>query len=137
VRPRPRQHRRDIRRVCAVATADPVGCKPPYIARPGDGMIACFRDAVGIGQTARPQPGQALFEPMRLEADQVKIETAEFEIPQLTAKAAVRSRVASPHPKKLLRYSTPATIEPRRHSTVRCWCDRSRLAPLIEPKGGG
>ena len=44
---------------------------------------------------------------------------------------AVRSSVASS--RKLMRCSTSATIEPRRHSTVRWWCDRSRLAPLIEP----
>src|SRR4051812_26362381 len=48
-------------------------------------MIGYFRDAVGIGQAARPQPGQDLFEPVRLEADQVELETAEFEILQLTA----------------------------------------------------
>ena len=64
--------------------SDPVSCKQPCIARPGDGMIGYFRDAVGIAQTARPQSGQDLLEPMRLEADQVKLETAEFEIPQLT-----------------------------------------------------
>ena len=63
-----------------------MGGKQPYITRPGDGMIGYVRDTVGIGQTARPQPGQDLFEPMRLEADQVEVETAEFEIPQLTEK---------------------------------------------------
>ena len=86
MRPRSRQHRRDIRRVCAVATADPVVSQPPYVAGPSDRVIGYFRDIVGIGQTARPQPGQDLFKPIRLESNQIEGETAEFEIAQLAAK---------------------------------------------------
>jgi len=54
-------------------------------------MIGYFRDIVGIGHTARSQAGQDLFEPMRLEADQVEVETAEFQVPQLTAKQIAKS----------------------------------------------
>jgi hypothetical protein len=46
---------------------------------------AVVRGPVGIGQTARPQTGQDVFEPVRLEADQFESETVEFEITQLTA----------------------------------------------------
>ena len=74
-----------IGRVGAVATADPVVSKQQYVARLSDGLIGYFRDAVGIGQTARPQTGQDLLKPVRLKANQVNVETAEFEIAQLTA----------------------------------------------------
>jgi hypothetical protein len=59
--------------------------RQPYVARPSDGLIRYFRDAVGVGQTARPQAGQDVFKPVRLEAGQVEVETAELEIPQLAA----------------------------------------------------
>src|SRR6202030_2982920 len=54
-------------------------------AGPSDGVCGYFRGAVGIGQTARPQTGQDVLEPVRLEADQFESETVEFEITQLTA----------------------------------------------------
>src|SRR4051794_2567488 len=63
------QHRLDIRRVGAVATADPVVVQQPYVAGPSDRLIGYLQDGVGIGQTARSQAGQDLVEPVRLEAD--------------------------------------------------------------------
>jgi len=39
-------------------------------------------DAVRIRQTARSQTGQDLCEPIRLEADQVEIETGKLERPE-------------------------------------------------------
>ena len=57
----------------------------PSLAGPGDGLIGYRRDIVGIGKTARPQTGQDVFKPVRLEADQFEVETVEFEITQLTA----------------------------------------------------
>jgi hypothetical protein len=43
-------------------------------------LIGYFRDAVRIGQTARPQTRQDVFEPIRLETDQAEIEIGKFEI---------------------------------------------------------
>jgi hypothetical protein len=66
---RSRQHRLDIRRIGAVTTGDAVVFQQPDVAGPSDGLIGDIRDAVGIDQTARPQTGQDLFKPARLEAD--------------------------------------------------------------------
>jgi hypothetical protein len=85
VRLRSRQYQLDICRAGTVATADPVVAQEPHVAGPSDGLIESFRDAVGIGQTARPQAGQYLLQPIRLEADQVEVETAELEKTQLVA----------------------------------------------------
>jgi hypothetical protein len=52
----------------------------PSLAGPGDGLIGYRRDIVGIGKTARPQTGQDVFKPVRLEARQFEVEIAEFEI---------------------------------------------------------
>ena len=102
---------------------------------PGDGMIGYFRDAVGIGQTARPQPGQDLFEPMRLEADQIEVETAEFESPELTAKqigvpAPPRGQFIVGQAIGLLFILAPAAL-PRRPSDARQSGRRAR------PRGSG
>src|SRR6516225_6836444 len=78
------QHRLDIRRVGAVATADAVVSQPPDVPEPSDRLIGDIRDAVGIAQTARPQTGQDLFKPIWFEANQIEVKTAEFEITQLT-----------------------------------------------------
>src|ERR1700720_3990280 len=56
MRPRSRQHWRDIRRARAVAAADPVVSQQPYVAEPSDRLFGYFRDAVRIGQPARPHP---------------------------------------------------------------------------------
>src|ERR1700756_3035284 len=80
------QHRLDIRRIGAVAAADAVVAQPPDVAGSGDGVIGDLRDAIGIAQTTRPQTSQDRFEPVWLEADQIEVKTAEFEITQLTAK---------------------------------------------------
>src|SRR5205814_554657 len=85
VRLRSRQHRLDIRRTGAVAAADPVISQLPYVAGLSDRVFGYFRGAVGIGQTARSQTSQNVLEPVRLEAGQLEIETAEFEITQLVA----------------------------------------------------
>src|SRR6516162_1485378 len=85
IRLRSRQHQLDICRAGTVATADPVGAQEPHVAGPSDRLIESFRDAVGIGQTARPQAGQYLLQPVRLEADQVEVETAKLEKTQLVA----------------------------------------------------
>src|SRR6516162_3070876 len=77
---RSRQHRLDIRRNGAVTTADAMVSQQPDVAGPGYGLIGDIRDAVGIAQTARPQTGQDLFKPIRFEANQIKVKTAEFEI---------------------------------------------------------
>ena len=55
------------------------------LARVSNRAFGYFRGAVGIGQTARSQTGQDVFKSVRFEADQVKVETAKFEITQLTA----------------------------------------------------
>ena len=57
----------------------------PYVAAPSDRLIGYFRDAVRIRQTARSQTGQDVFELIRLEADQIEIETGELERPELVA----------------------------------------------------
>ena len=57
----------------------------PYVAGPSDQIFRDSWDAVRIGQTARPQPGQDILEPVRFEADQVEVEAIEFEITQRTA----------------------------------------------------
>src|SRR5215472_9239384 len=80
VRLRSRQDQRDISGAGAVATANHVACHLPYIAGSRDGLIGEFRDGVGIVETARPQTGQDLLQPVRLEADQVEVETAGLEI---------------------------------------------------------
>ena len=49
---------------------------PTAIRRRVDGDL---RNAVGIGQTAWSQIGQEFFKPMRLEADQIEVETYGFE----------------------------------------------------------
>jgi hypothetical protein len=49
------------------------------------GLFGYFRDAVRIGQTARTQTGQYVFEPIRLEADQVEIETGKLELAEFVA----------------------------------------------------
>src|SRR5215471_1006912 len=85
VRHRSSQHRLDIGRAGAVATTDPVVSKQPDVARPSDWVIGYFREAVGIGQTARSETGQDLFKLMGLEADQIEVETTELEILQLSA----------------------------------------------------
>src|ERR1700731_3845584 len=85
MRPRSRQHWRDIRRARAVAAADPVVSQQPYVAEPSDRLFGYFRDAVRIGQTARTQTGQYVFEPIRLEADQVEIETGKLELAEFVA----------------------------------------------------
>src|SRR5215469_15707942 len=82
---RSRQHRLDIRRTGAIATADAVVSQPPDVAGPSNGLIGDIRNAVGIAQTARPQTRQDLFKPVRLKSGQSEVETAEFEITQLTA----------------------------------------------------
>ena len=46
------QHRLDIRRVGAVATADAVVSQQPDVAGPRDGLLGDIRDGVGIAQTA-------------------------------------------------------------------------------------
>src|SRR6516165_10228993 len=79
------QHRLDIRRVGAVATTDAVVSQQPDVAGPSDRLLGDIRDAVGIAQTTRPQTPQDLVKAIRLKADQIEIETAEFEITQLTA----------------------------------------------------
>jgi hypothetical protein len=48
-------------------------------------LIGDFRDAVRIRQTARSQTGQDVFELIRLEADQIEVETGELECPELVA----------------------------------------------------
>src|SRR5439155_6973882 len=85
IRPRSCQHRLDIRCTSAIAAANPVVSREPYIAGPSDRVFGYFRDAVGIAQTARSQTGQDVFKSVRLEADQFEIETVEFEITHLTA----------------------------------------------------
>src|SRR6516164_2603016 len=82
---RSREHRLDIRRNGAVTAADAMVAQQPDVAGPGYGLIGDIGDAVGITQTARPQTSQDLFKPIRFEADQIKVKTAEFEIPQFTA----------------------------------------------------
>src|SRR6516162_6841989 len=82
---RSRQHGLDIRRIGTVTTADAVVSQQPDVAGLSDGLIGDIRDAVGIAQTARPQTPQNLVKSIRLKADQIEIETAEFEITQLTA----------------------------------------------------
>src|SRR6516162_3405152 len=82
---RSRQHRLDIRRNGAVTTADAMVSQQPNVAGLSDGLIGDIRDAVGIAETARPQTSQDLVEPVRLESGQSEVETAEFEITQLTA----------------------------------------------------
>jgi hypothetical protein len=57
----------------------------PYVTTPSDRLIGYFRNAVGIGQTARPQSGQNGVELIALEADQIEVETGELELPQLAA----------------------------------------------------
>ena len=54
----------------------------PNVAAPRDGLIGGLGDAVRIRQTARSQTGQDLCEPIRLEADQVEIETGKLERPE-------------------------------------------------------
>src|SRR5215472_2747434 len=68
-RPRSCQYQRDICGAGAVAAANQVVSHLPYIARSRDGLIRDFWDAVGIAQTARPQTGQDLLQPVRLKAD--------------------------------------------------------------------
>jgi len=75
----------DIGGAGAVAAANQVASHLPYIARSCDGLIRDLRDGVGIGQAARPQTRQDLFQPVRLEADQVEVETAGLEITQFAA----------------------------------------------------
>ena len=58
VRLRSSQYWRDIRRACTVAAANPMVAQLPHVAAPSDRLIWDFRDAVRIGQTARPQTGQ-------------------------------------------------------------------------------
>ena len=79
VRLRPREHRRDIGLARAVAAANPMRAQQPYVAEPRDRLTADFRDAVRIGQTARPQTGQDGFELIRLEADHAEIKIGELE----------------------------------------------------------
>src|SRR5215472_11499412 len=79
------QYHRDISGAGAVAAANQVVSHLPYIARSRDGLIRDFRDGVGIAQTARPQTGQDLLQPVRLKADQIKVETAGLEVTQLVA----------------------------------------------------
>jgi hypothetical protein len=81
IRPAPVRHRL----AGAVATADAVIPQQPHVAASRDGSIGDLRKAVGIGQTTRSQIGQEFFKPRRLEADQIEVETAEFEITQLGA----------------------------------------------------
>jgi hypothetical protein len=57
----------------------------PDIAGARNGLIGDIRNAVGVAQTVCSQTGQDRFKPVRLKADQIEIETAEFEITQLTA----------------------------------------------------
>src|SRR5215471_12380188 len=82
---RSRQDQRDISGAGAIAAANPVVPHLPYIARSCDGLIRDFRDAVGIGQAARPQTGQDLLQAVRLKADQVEVETAGLEVTQFAA----------------------------------------------------
>ena len=85
VRLRSGQHQRDISCVGAITAANQVASHLPYIAEPSYWLIGYFRDAVGIAQTTRPQTPEDLVKAIRLKADQIEIETAEFEITQLTA----------------------------------------------------
>jgi len=73
------QHRRDIGRAGAVTAAHPVVPQQPDVAEPSDRLIGYFRNAVGIGQTARSQSRQDGFELIRVEVGQIEIETGEFE----------------------------------------------------------
>ena len=57
----------------------------PYVADPSDRLIEDFRNAVGIRQTARSQSGQDGFELIRVEADQVDVETGGCELAELVA----------------------------------------------------
>jgi hypothetical protein len=69
-----------------VLSPQPTRCsQPPDVAGPGYRLLGDIRDAVGIAQTARPQTPQDLVKPIRLKANQIEIETAEFEITQLIA----------------------------------------------------
>src|SRR5262249_41362924 len=49
------QYQRDISCAGAIAAANQVASHLPYIAGPSYRLIRHFRDAVGIGQAARPQ----------------------------------------------------------------------------------
>jgi hypothetical protein len=86
MRLRSRQHWRDIGGAGAVAAANPVVSQQPYVAELTDRLIGYFRDAVRIRQTARSPTGQDVFELIRLEADQIEVETGELERPELIAK---------------------------------------------------
>jgi hypothetical protein len=88
VRLRSRQHGFDIRRAGAVVATNPVVPQLPYITELSDWLIEYFRHAVGIRQTARSQTGQDGFELIRVEADQVEVETGGFEVPELVAELA-------------------------------------------------
>jgi len=57
----------------------------PYVAAPSDRLIGYFRNAVRIGQTARPQTGQNGVELIALKADQIEVEAGELELPQFAA----------------------------------------------------
>src|SRR5690349_13657196 len=85
VRLRSGQHLPDIRRTGAVAAANPMLAEQPHVTSPSDRSIGCLWDAVGIGQTARSRTGQDGCEMIRVETDQIDIETGELERPELAA----------------------------------------------------
>src|ERR1700730_9344060 len=85
VRLRSGQHLPDMRRTGAVAAANPMLAEQPHVTSPSDRSIGRLWDAVGIGETARSRTGQDGCEMIRVQADQIDIETGELTRPALAA----------------------------------------------------
>ena len=123
------QHLRHIRGAGAIAATHPMRSQQPHIAEPGDRVLRRLRDAVGIRQTARSQPGQERFELVRTEADQTEVEAGKLQFAQLAAEllripARPRRQLVISDPIGALFFLAPATRNDHRDRCEAQLCRR-------------